>query len=77
MTKSLHVKRLNETDAEDWFTVSGVKAEMEGEVVSSFELLGDSFQIKKASEHKCPRCWKYKADVEEGLCPRCEKVINA
>ena len=77
VTKSLHVKRLNETDAEDWFTVSGVKAEMEGEVVSSFELLGDSFQIKKASEHKCPRCWKYKADVEEGLCPRCEKVINA
>jgi isoleucyl-tRNA synthetase len=28
-------------------------------------------------EHKCPRCWRYVAPVEDKLCKRCEEVVSA
>jgi isoleucyl-tRNA synthetase len=76
VTNSLHVNKLNATDAEDWFTVSGVLSEANGEEFGSFVIADDKFKIIKANEHKCPRCWKYKAKSEDGLCARCEEVIN-
>ena len=27
-------------------------------------------------EHKCPRCWRYVAPVEDELCKRCEDVVS-
>jgi isoleucyl-tRNA synthetase len=27
-------------------------------------------------EHKCPRCWRYVAPVEDELCKRCEEVVG-
>lgn len=27
--------------------------------------------------HKCPRCWRYKAPVEDALCNRCEDVVGS
>jgi len=33
--------------------------------------------VKKATGKKCPRCWVYTNTYnEEGLCPRCQKVLN-
>ncbi|MBE0492411.1 MAG: isoleucine--tRNA ligase [Sulfurospirillum sp.] len=76
-TKSLHVSKMNPNDAEDWFTVSSVVSEAQGEKLGSF-VVGDAhFTIFKAQLHKCPRCWKYKASKEEGLCTRCKEVLHA
>ena len=33
--------------------------------------------VKKAEGKKCPRCWVYSLDYnEDGLCKRCQKVLN-
>ncbi len=69
---------LESFEAEDWFTVSAVvelKDSMES--LGEFEIDGDRFKIVKADKFKCPRCWKYKAKEEEGLCERCQKAVNA
>ncbi|CAG8632578.1 12489_t:CDS:10, partial [Funneliformis caledonium] len=31
--------------------------------------------VKKASLFKCPRCWNFNAQIEGGLCKRCENVL--
>ena len=76
VTNSLHVKKLTPTDAEDWFTTSGVVENANGEEFGSFSIGEDNFKIIKSHEHKCPRCWKFKASTEDGLCARCEEVLN-
>ena len=64
-------------DLEDWFVVSSVSAESAGEKLGSFEVEGHSFGIHRATAHKCPRCWRFAAQEEDGLCERCEEVMNA
>jgi isoleucyl-tRNA synthetase len=76
-TNSKTVLGLDEIEAQDWFVVSGVsdkKAEVE---LGRFEVDGDEFIIYKASESKCPRCWKFNSKSEEETCTRCAKVLNA
>ena len=77
VTTSKMLLNMNTTDAEDWFTCSSVVSNANGEEMGSFELGDDQFKIVKATAHKCPRCWKFKAEEEEGLCKRCDEVINA
>ena len=63
-------------DVEDWFVVSGIKEESEGEQLGSFEFEGISFAIKRATKHKCPRCWKFVSENEEQICARCSEVVD-
>ncbi len=63
-------------DVEDWFVVSGIKEESEGEQLASFEFKGISFAIKRATKHKCPRCWKFVSENEEQICARCSEVVD-
>ena len=77
VTTSKMLLDMNSTDAEDWFTCSAVVANASGEEMGSFTLGKDKYTIVKATAHKCPRCWKFKADEEDGLCKRCDEVINA
>ncbi len=65
----------NDKDLEDWFVVSAVKAQSDGEQVASFEVDGKPFTVHKATAHKCPRCWRYTATAEETLCERCSEVV--
>ncbi len=74
-TSSDKVLALESVEAEDWFVVSGVSSLGEGESLGEFEIDDAKFIIKKASLHKCPRCWKYQAKNEEALCERCQKVL--
>jgi len=68
---------LPQTEVEDWFVVSGVFPLQEGiEALGNFEVDGSQFIIAKATQHKCPRCWKYQAANEESLCSRCSEVIG-
>lgn len=75
-TKSSKVASLSSADAEDWFTVSQVVSESNAQNLGIFEVGEDSFKILKATECKCPRCWKYRAKSEEDLCQRCEEALN-
>ena len=70
------MEKLSKTDAEDWFTVSKIIFDDEENELDSFEVEGDEFKIYYSTYHKCPRCWKYKAKEENGLCPRCQEVLN-
>lgn len=63
-------------DIEDWFVVSGIKEESEGEQLGFFEFKGISFAIKRATKHKCPRCWKFVSENEEQICARCSEVVD-
>ncbi len=74
-TDSEKILRMDPTEREDWFLVSAVDGSLEGETVGKFEY-EDSFVIKRSAMHKCPRCWKFKASKPEGLCERCEKVLD-
>ena len=60
----------------DLFIVSQVTLEQgEGGVKGIVEGLG--VQAEHAAGAKCLRCWKYEAAVgENGLCPRCAKVLG-
>ncbi len=76
-TGSKEIAKLDSTDAEDWFTVSKIIFDKEeGELLDRFEVEKDEFGIYYSTHHKCPRCWKYKAEEENSLCKRCKKVID-
>ncbi|MBN2768148.1 MAG: isoleucine--tRNA ligase, partial [Campylobacterales bacterium] len=66
----------NQKDLEDWFMVSYVKKSSNSEVLASFEVDDMRFDIAKASEYKCPRCWQFKSKDEDTLCARCSEVVD-
>ena len=77
-TESKTVLDMNNADAEDWFVVSGVFEDTPEEaILGSFKVDEDTFTIAKATLHKCPRCWKYQAQEEDTICPRCSEVVGA
>ena len=63
-------------DLEDWFVVSALKAQAQGEEIASFTLEESRYTIHKATKAKCPRCWRYASVDEESACPRCAEVVN-
>ncbi len=75
-TSNEKISSLDTVDAEDWFTVSQIATNAEGEKLASFEVAGDSYQIVLNSSAKCPRCWKQKSTDETSLCERCAEVIG-
>ncbi len=40
------------------------------------EVLGFNVSVQKSSGHKCERCWNYVDEIENGLCTRCQKVLD-
>ena len=75
-TQNQAVLSLNEKDREDWFVVSHVAQSIEGEVLARFSVQKQEFVIKKATQAKCPRCWKLQAQSEAHLCKRCDEVLH-
>ena len=77
-TESKTILEMDSTDAEDWFVVSGIfEDKSDEEILGSFKVDDDTFVISKASDYKCPRCWKFQAKAEDCTCARCESVVNA
>ncbi|PSN70421.1 isoleucyl-tRNA synthetase-like protein [Corynespora cassiicola Philippines] len=73
------------------FVVSGVRVVAEDELkerVTRLEEEGTWFAqmqseetgivalVRRAEGCKCPRCWRFVAEVEESLCGRCEEVVK-
>ena len=77
-TESKTTLDMNSTDAEDWFVVSGVLEDKpEEDILGTFKVEDDTFIISKATQAKCPRCWKYQSANEESTCKRCSEVVSA
>lgn len=76
-TESKTALCMDKTEVEDWFVVSGVTSGETNESLGDFTVDGDVFVIVKATDAKCPRCWKYQSKDEESTCERCTKVLNA
>ncbi|MDD3476936.1 MAG: isoleucine--tRNA ligase [Sulfurimonas sp.] len=77
VTESKKIAEMDKTAAEDWFVVSGISHSPVTEELGKFEVDGTIFVIQKATDAKCPRCWKYQAKDETSTCARCSKVLNA
>ncbi len=75
-TDSTKIKTLDLADAQDWFTVSEISSDIQGEEIESFEVDSDTFTIFKSTKAKCPRCWKQNSINVETLCQRCAKVVG-
>jgi isoleucyl-tRNA synthetase len=67
---------LDNEDLVDFFVVSEINNESCGELLGEMEIDGITYEIRKATKHKCPRCWRYLAEDEDKLCKRCSKVVN-
>jgi len=68
---------LDSIESEDWFVVSAVTSNSI-EVINSFTVNDNRFDIGFATQAKCPRCWKYHvvdAVDESTLCKRCATVL--
>ncbi|MBD3788861.1 MAG: isoleucine--tRNA ligase [Campylobacterales bacterium] len=66
----------NNKDLEDWFVVSSVKPQSAGEEIGRFKVNEKEFSIHKATQCKCPRCWRFTSLSEEEVCQRCAEVVN-
>jgi isoleucyl-tRNA synthetase len=75
-TNSEYIHSLPKTETEDFFIVSRVMRHDEENRFATFEVDGDKFAIIPANKEKCPRCWKHRASEKDGLCPRCNEVLN-
>ncbi|MGA1939499.1 isoleucine--tRNA ligase [Arcobacter sp. YIC-310] len=71
------ILNLGQTEAADWFIVSSItNNKQSSDILGKFEVNNFEFEVYKAVEHKCPRCWKFTAKQEDTLCQRCEEVLN-
>lgn len=66
---------------EDYFLVS--KVTINGsteapETTATSDIDGENVKISvsRSDSHKCPRCWKFVAPVENELCVRCDSVVG-
>jgi isoleucyl-tRNA synthetase len=75
-TDSKLIQDLDRTEAEDFFLVSRVLRHDEDEKLASFQIGEENFSLLLGSKHRCPRCWKHRAEEENGLCQRCDEVVN-
>jgi isoleucyl-tRNA synthetase len=64
-------------DLEDWFVVSALNSTSSGEELGRFEIEDRRYTIHKATQAKCPRCWRYASVDEESACSRCSEVVDA
>jgi isoleucyl-tRNA synthetase len=70
-------------DLEDIFVVSSVTVNgpLQGDwrYQAEFDVPGGKgvAWVLPPKDHKCPRCWRYVATVEDELCLRCEDVLDS
>ncbi|MSN96526.1 isoleucine--tRNA ligase [Campylobacter sp. FMV-PI01] len=60
----------------DWFMVSDIKNISSSISLAEFSVNDEIFKLVKSSKFKCPRCWKFDSQEENGLCPRCKEVMK-
>jgi len=71
--------KLLKDEMAEFFNVSLICDSIDSDELDSFHVGEDErfvVKIKKSPLHKCPRCWRYLAKEENGLCDRCKEVVN-
>ncbi len=64
-------------DLDRWLIVSEVLQEVQDlEVLGSFEIGAQSYQLTKSKKFKCPRCWRHLSIRSDALCDRCDGVVS-
>jgi isoleucyl-tRNA synthetase len=76
-TDSKIIQDLDRTEAEDFFLVSRVLKHDEDKKMASFQIGDENFSLILGSKHRCPRCWKHRAENEDELCSRCDEVVSS
>jgi isoleucyl-tRNA synthetase len=74
-TTSTLLKSMKKEDIEEYLVISKWCACELKDILGTFEIEGEKFNIARASKAKCPRCWKYHSVDEETLCERCASVV--
>ena len=74
-TTSSRLKAMKKEDIEEFLVISKWCACPLKDILGTFEIEGEIFNIARAAEAKCPRCWKYHSVDEETLCERCASVV--
>jgi len=67
---------IQDDDIRDFFVVSEITDNSDGELVGEIEYDGFTYELRLATKAKCPRCWRYLSEDEESLCNRCREVVN-
>jgi len=67
---------LDDSDLVDFFVVSDIVTDSDKELMAEIEFDGLSYELRMASKHKCPRCWRYLSENEDEICERCKEVVN-
>ncbi|QKF64331.1 isoleucine--tRNA ligase [Campylobacter corcagiensis] len=75
-TSSTEIMSADMSEIVDWFMVSKVEGISDGDSLAEFRVDGELFRLVISPKFKCPRCWKFDADAEGSVCPRCAKVLN-
>ncbi|MDO9303777.1 MAG: isoleucine--tRNA ligase [Sulfuricurvum sp.] len=75
-TQSTRVKAMKKADIEEFLVISKWCACELNDILGTFEIEGEIFNVARASKAKCPRCWKYHSEDEETLCGRCASVVG-
>ncbi|PSM52010.1 isoleucyl-tRNA synthetase [Campylobacter blaseri] len=76
-TSSDEILKADRLAMSDWFLVSDIEEINSDEYLVEFNVLDEVFRLVKSKKYKCPRCWKFSAEVEGEVCPRCKEVLNA
>lgn len=76
-TSSDEILKADKLAMSDWFLVSDIEEISSDEYLVEFNVLDEVFRLVKSKKYKCPRCWKFSAENENEVCPRCKEVLDA
>ncbi len=75
--KELKEKEDSNRFFKDWFIVSQIELVDSQDSLEATELPWAFVLVEHAKGNKCPRCWQWDAQAEEGqLCSRCKEVLK-
>ena len=77
-TSSDSILALAKDEVADWYMVSNFGVfRVDSDILAEFVVGDNRFVVARSAKFKCPRCWKFSAQSDECLCPRCAEVMSA
>lgn len=77
-TSSDSILALDKDEVADWYMVSNFGVfRVDSDILAEFVVDDHRFVVARSAKFKCPRCWKFSAQSDECLCPRCAEVMSA
>lgn len=70
------LKEFSSTELEEIFICSEFQIKQDDSIENVEKFEEFSIRVTNAKDHKCVRCWKYKAKEEHGVCERCNFILK-